>query len=291
VFERLIVVRGGGDLGSGAALRLWRSGFSVVILEAPQPVAVRRTVSFAEAVYEGSVQVEELVAERVTGWDEVREVIDRGHLPLLVDPRAEAISHLQPFGVVDAILAKRNTGSSMEMAPLTVGLGPGFRAGVDVHAVVETNRGPHLGRVIWSGIAEPNTGEPGSISGHATSRVLRAPASGVLQTVREIGDVVEEGDLLASVGDARVAAGFKGLVRGLARNGLEVKAGMKIGDLDPRLDPSLCGLVSDKSLAVAGGVLEAVMMGQGPGAGNQELGAGSQTRDDNEAGQGWPARQ
>jgi xanthine dehydrogenase accessory factor len=270
VFEHLIVVRGGGDLGSGAALRLWRSGFPVVVLESPQPVAVRRTVSFAEAVYEGSMQVEELIAERVNGPDKVQEVVDRGSLPLVVDPFGEVISQLQPFGVVDAILAKRNTGTSIEMAPMTVGLGPGFDAGIDVHAVVETNRGPRLGRVIWSGSAEPNTGEPGKVGGRSASRVLRAPTNGVLQTAREIGDIVEEGDLVASVGDVRVVAGFKGLVRGLARNGLKVEDGMKIGDLDPRLDPSLCGLVSDKSLAVAGGVLEAIMMapgarGQGPG--------------------------
>lgn len=261
MFERLIVVRGGGDLGSGAALRLWRSGFPVVVLEAPHPVAVRRTVSFAEAVYEGSVQVEELVAERAGSSGEARKVMDRGHLPLLIDPQAEMISQLQPFGVVDAILAKRNTGTTMEMATFTIGLGPGFTAGVDVHAIVETNRGPHLGRVVWSGSAEPNTGEPGNISGRATSRVLRAPAKGVLETMREIGDIVDEGDLIALVGEAKILAPFKGLVRGLARNGLQVEIGMKIGDLDPRLDRSLCTVVSDKSLAVAGGVLEAIMMG------------------------------
>jgi len=260
VSERLVVVRGGGDLGSGVALRLWRAGFDIAILETPNPVAVRRTVAFAEAVYDGEAGVEEAVAELIASAADVPGVCGLGRLAVLIDPAAESLETIRPYAVVDAIMAKRNTGTARSMAHFVVGLGPGFGAGLDVHAVVETNRGPHLGRVIWRGAAEADTGEPGEVGGRRASRVLCAPAAGRLHALHSIGDIVEKGTIVAEVAGTPIRAPFPAVVRGLARDGLIVRAGMKVGDLDPRLDPGLCRLVSDKALAVAGGVLEAIMM-------------------------------
>ncbi|GAC1443569.1 MAG: selenium-dependent molybdenum cofactor biosynthesis protein YqeB [Chloroflexota bacterium] len=261
MFDRTIIVRGGGDLGSGVALRLWRAGLRVVILESPCPVAVRRTVAFSEAVYDGDTRVEEAVGRSVSKEGVLDTQRSTTEIPVVVDPTGSLISVLAPFALVDAIMAKCNTGSLRHMAPLVIGLGPGFDASTDVHAVVETNRGAHLGRVLWTGTAQANTGEPGRVSGISVQRVLRAPTSGILQNIRNIGDIVSEGEAVALVGDKPVIATFRSLLRGLARDGLLVKEGAKIGDLDPRLDSQLCSLVSDKSLAVAGGVLEAVFMG------------------------------
>jgi xanthine dehydrogenase accessory factor len=187
------------------------------------------------------------------------QMLKNAVVPVIVDPEGHSIAQARPAVVVDAILAKRNTGTAKEMAPLVVGLGPGFTAGDDVHAVVETNRGPDLGRVTWRGAALPNTGTPAAILGWAEARVLRAPAGGVLSACRQIGDVVSEGDVVATVAGEPVRASFHGVLRGLARDGLHVQPGLKIGDVDPRLDPTLCLRVSDKSLAIAGGVLEAIL--------------------------------
>jgi xanthine dehydrogenase accessory factor len=255
----LAVIRGGGDLGSGVALRLWRCGFHVAILEVESPVAVRRTVSFSEAVYDGVAVVEEATGRLIQDAAGAVKVMAAGEIAVLVDPPAASVKRLVPYALVDAILAKRNTGTRKDMAPCTVALGPGFEAGIDVCAVVETNRGPNLGRVIWHGSPEADTGVPAPIGDRAADRVLRAPGPGTLENERTIGDVVQQDDIVARVGNVPVRAPFAGMVRGLARAGLTVQTGMKIGDLDPRMDPSLCGLVSDKSLAVAGGVLEAVL--------------------------------
>jgi xanthine dehydrogenase accessory factor len=211
-------------------------------------------------VYDGSSHVEEVEGVLVRRDEEALEALSRGTVPVMVDPAGRAIPSFRPYAVVDAILAKRNLGTLLEMAPLVVALGPGFTAGIDCHVVVETNRGPNLGRVLWKGSAEPNTGMPAPVRGQAAQRVLRAPADGRLETIREIGDTVEEGEIVAAVGGAPVRALFRSMVRGLARSGLQARAGMKIGDLDPRIEPALTRLVSDKALAVAGGVLEAVMM-------------------------------
>lgn len=256
--DRPIVVRGGGDLGSGVALRLWRGHFRVIVLETANPIAVRRTVSLAEAVYDGRARVEEMEG-RLVGSAADALAAGCGSVSVLVDPDATSVSMLCPAIVVDAIMAKRNTGTRRDMAPLVVGLGPGFTAGMDVHVVVETNRGPHLGRVLRAGSAEADTGEPGEVAGQTAGRVLRAPAAGMLRAASAIGDIVEAGAVVARVAGMPVRAGFRGLIRGLARDGLQVERGAKIGDVDPRLDPRLCTLVSDKSLAVAGGVLESVV--------------------------------
>ena len=257
--EGLAVVRGGGDLGSGTALRLWRVGFSVIILEEEQPRAVRRTVSFSEAVYDGTARVEEAEAVLVRSARESVDVAKGGTIAVLVDPTGASLAELSPDALIDAILAKRNTGTRIEWAPRVVALGPGFTASLDCHAVVETNRGPDLGRVIWHGEAEPNTGEPGEVGGQRGRRVLRAPAAGPIRTVREIGDIVEEGDIVARLDGLPVHSELNGLLRGLLRDATYVTRGMKVGDVDPRTDRTLCYRVSDKSLAVAGGVLEAVL--------------------------------
>lgn len=259
MFEQLVLIRGGGDLGTGVAARLYRSGFRVGVLESDSPVAVRRTVSLSEAVYEGSTWVEDvqgILASRseILAWD-----WSRNSLPVVVDAEAHLIAELHPFAVVDAIMAKRNTGTARAMAPCVVGLGPGFVAGDDVTAVVETNRGPDLGRVIRTGSAAPNTGVPGTVRGRGPERVLRAPAGGIFHVIHDIGAIVEEGQEIAVVGEVAVRAAFTAVVRGVVRDGLQVEAGMKIGDIDPRLDPGLCYRISDKALAVAGGVLEAVL--------------------------------
>jgi xanthine dehydrogenase accessory factor len=259
MFEHLVVVRGGGDLGSGVALRLWRCGFRVAVLEVERPIAVRRTVAFSEAVYDGVAGVEE-AAGRLVDTSRLEEAIGGQDIPVAVDPNAASVAQLRPFAVVDAILAKRNMGTTQDMAPLVIALGPGFVAGETVDVVVETNRGPDLGRVIWKGTAEPNTGEPASVAGLGRDRVLRAPEHGALRAWHSIGDIVEQDEVIASVDGVDIRAGFRSLVRGLARDGLEVRAGMKVGDVDPRLDPTLCTRVSDKSLAIAGGVLEALLM-------------------------------
>ncbi len=258
--RRRAAVRGGGDLGSGVALRLWRAGFEVIVLEAPQPVAVRRTVCFSEAVYDGNVQVEEAHAVLASSIEIALMIMTQREVPVMVDPDAEYLPRLRPDALVDAIMTKQNLGTRLDMAPCVVCLGPGFEAGVDCDAVIETNRGPHLGRALWTGHAEANTGIPAPVGGFGSDRVLRAPRDGTLIGLKSIGHIVDQGEVVARVDGEPVVSNFAGMVRGLARDGLTVRAGMKIGDIDPRLDPELCRLVSDKSLAVAGGVLEAVLM-------------------------------
>lgn len=248
-------------MGTGVALRLWRAGLDVLLLEVERPLAVRRTVSFSEAVFEGSATVEEVTCLRAEGPDAVEHILRGQRIPLLVDPAARCVPVLRPSALVDAILAKRNTGTRMDWARVVVGLGPGFCAGRDVHAAVETNRGPNLGRVLWRGEAESNSGVPAPVLGHSEDRVLRAPCAGSVSHGRRIGDIVHAGDVVCLVAGVPVTASFTSLVRGLLRDGAEVNAGQKIGDLDPRTDQSLVHRVSDKSLAVAGGALEAVLAG------------------------------
>ncbi len=257
-----VIIRGGGDLGSGVALRLWRCGFRVLILETSAPLCVRRSVSFAEAVYEGTWGVEEARAVRVENMEEAVRVMDGCAIPVLIDPTGSYLRDSRASAVVDAIMAKRNLGTTIDMAPLVVALGPGFSAGRDVDAVIETNRGPNLGRVRWSGRAEPNTGVPGPVLGKSTERVLRSPAAGSVTVIRDIGSIVDTGAVLAMVGEQVIRAPFPGLLRGMIREGTIVETGMKVGDVDPRRDPTLCTLVSDKALAIAGGVVEAIMYSQ-----------------------------
>lgn len=230
----------------------------MVILETANPLAVRRTVSFSEAVYEGTGKVEEVPARRVATPREA--LLATEELPVLVDPTLISLSVLAPSVLIDATMVKLNLGMSRHLAPGTIALGPGFDAGTDVDAVIETNRGPDLGRVLWSGAAEPNTHRPSSVHNYSSERVLRAPKTGTLRVASEIGALVSAGAEVARVGGAPVGASFPGVVRGLLRDGTEVSQGQKIGDIDPRQDPSLVQRVSDKSLAVAGGALEATLI-------------------------------
>lgn len=255
----LTLVKGGGDLATGVAYRLFRCGFPVVCTELAQPTVVRRTVAFAEAVYAGEVTVEGVTARRVATYREVRPTLAEGLVPVLVDPQARALRQLRPRVVVDAIMAKRNTGTALSDARFVVGMGPGFEAGVDCHALVETLRGHNLGRVILSGPAAPNTGTPAVRSGFGEERVLRAPAAGIIVPVRRIGDRVEKGEVVARVDGSEVRAGVSGLLRGMIKEGLTVRPGLKVGDVDLGAAPEACYTISDRALAVAGGVLEAIM--------------------------------
>lgn len=255
----LVLIKGAGDLASGVAARLYRCGFPVVMTELPHPLMVRRTVSFGEAVYEGEVEVEGIAARLVEDAASAMLTIEAGILPVLVDPNGASLAALGPGVLVDAIMSKRNTGTSLADAPLVVALGPGFTAGIDCHAVVETNRGHCLGRVILDGSAEPDTGSPGSVGGKTDERILRAPVAGAVTSRAEIGERVAVGQIVASVEGQEVRAGTDGVLRGLVRPGAQVHAGEKIGDVDPRAAPEHCYLISDKSLAIAGGVLEAIL--------------------------------
>jgi len=256
--KKIIVVKSGGDIATGIAHRLFRSGFFVVITEIAQPTVIRRTVSFAEAVYAGTVVIEGVAAKR-TELSDINSCLDERIIPVVVDPQADCIADLKPWAVVDAILAKRNTGTFIHNAPIVVGVGPGFTAGQDVHAVVETMRGHDLGRVITSGSAAPNTGIPGVIGGYAQERVLRAPDAGIFRGACRIGDFVAAGDIIGWVSQVPLYATIDGVLRGLLHNELRVEQGMKIGDIDPRCQPENCLTISDKARAVGGGVLEALL--------------------------------
>jgi xanthine dehydrogenase accessory factor len=250
----LVVVRGGGDLATGVVWRLWRSGLPVVVCELAQPLTVRRTVAVSSAVGGGTVEVEGMPARLVDTADEAERLARAGVVAVLVSPD---LPPLQPAVVVDARLAKRNLGTSLADAPLVIGLGPGFTAGVDVHAVIETQRGPRLGRAIRDGAAAADTGVPGEIGGRSAERVLRAPVEGEVRWNVAIGQRVAAGDELGAVADAPVRAPFAGVLRGAIAPGTVVRAGLKIADVDPRVDVD-CHEISDKALAVGGGVLEVV---------------------------------
>lgn len=255
----LVLIKGAGDLATGTACRLYRAGLKVVMTDIAQPTAVRRTVAFCQCIYDGEVQVEGITARRASSPSEVVDCLERGVIPVLVDPEA-AIRTMMPFdAVVDAILAKVNLGTRRTDAGIVLALGPGFTAGVDCHAVVETKRGHYLGRVILEGSAIPNTGVPGDVGGYTKQRIIRACADGIFHPAVNIGDKVAEGDLVARVDDAPVCALMPGIVRGMLPDGLMVTKGMKSGDIDPRCTFDHCFTVSDKARAIGGGVLEGLM--------------------------------
>jgi xanthine dehydrogenase accessory factor len=254
--DNLVLLRGGGDLASGVALRLQRAGFKLVITELAQPLAVRRTVSFAETVYEGRHTVEGVTARRVTA-DQLPQALQAAEIPVLVDPDANILLSSFSFPVViDARLTKQPPAPLPVAVPLHIGLGPGFHAQVNCHAVVETRRSHTLGRVYWEGAPQPDSGQPEG----DPRRVLRAPADGILAGKAKIGEHVEEGQVVAVVDEQYpVLSQIKGMLRGMIHDGLQVPKGLKIGDVDPRDDPSACYLVSDKALSIGGAVLEAIL--------------------------------
>ena len=256
----LVYVRGAGDIATGIALRLYRCGFHVVMADLAVPTSIRRTVCFSEAIRLGETMVEDVRGVLCADADAARAAMGEGNVAVLVDPEAAMARELKPDVLVDAILAKKNLGTTMDMAPVVIGVGPGFTAGRDCHAVVETKRGHYLGQVILDGPAAPNTGIPGVIAGHSADRVLRAPADGVFEPVLEIGDVVRAGQVAATVAGVPMTCTIDGVLRGLLQAGVEVTAGMKSGDIDPRCERAHCFTASDKARAVGGGVLEAICM-------------------------------
>lgn len=262
--ENLIIVRGGGDLATGTIYKLKKSGFPVLILETGKPSAIRRNVAFCEAIYQGTQTVEDMTCYFAASLEQAIQLLEEGKLAVLVDAVGESISELKPLAVVDAILAKKNLGTNREMAPITVALGPGFVAGNDVDAVVETKRGHNLGRVLWAGTAAPNTGIPGIVAGFGKERVIHCPAKGIVRNVKKITDTVRKGDVIALVetasGTVPVRATLDGILRGLIRDGYPVHEGFKMADIDPRAEEyQNCFTISDKARCIAGGVLEAIL--------------------------------
>ena len=295
----LIICRGAGDLATGIIHRLHRAGHRVIALETDYPAAIRRQVSFCEAVYDGSAVVEGVTARLVPAladaetdtetysgendtpaahivsekWDSsaIEAVLEAGEVPLLIDQKGESIALLKPDVVVDAIIAKKNLGTTIDMAPLVIGVGPGFTAGQDVHLVIESMRGHNLARIITDGMAQPNTGVPGNIAGFTSERVIHAPAAGYIHDVRKIGDIVQKGDEIARIYPDKesydnalseyvpVNATITGIIRGLIREGYYFRKGFKIADIDPReSEITNCFTISDKARSIAGSVLEAV---------------------------------
>ncbi len=254
-----ILVRGGGDLGSGACFRLALAGFPVVVAERAEPLAVRLGASFARAVWEGQARVDGLSAQLVAGDEAVRTCWARGVLPVVVTEASDSFQDLAPAAVVDARMLKQGGPPLGSRHPFSIGLGPGFRAGVDCDAVVETQRGHWLGRVYWQGGASEDTGMPDAVRGHVAERVVRAPSGGRVTCTAAIGDKVGAGDALATVEGVVVRAPIDGVVRGLIHDGVAVTQGLKIGDIDPRGEREHCFSISDKALAVGGGVLSAVL--------------------------------
>lgn len=261
----VILVRGAGDLATGTILKLHGSGLRVLVTECEAPSAIRRQAALCEAAYDGAAVVEGVTARRIAHAEDAEAAWAAGEIPLLIDPDGACIAGVKPAAVVDAILAKRNLGTHRDMAPVTVALGPGFTAGLDVDAVIETMRGHRLGRILYTGAALPNTGVPGAIGGYAAERVIHAPAAGAMEFVEtpdriDIGAIVKAGQVIARVGGAPVYATLDGVLRGLIREGYPVTKGLKIADIDPRAaERDNCQTVSDKARCIAGGVLEAVL--------------------------------
>ena len=256
-----VMVRGGGDLATGTIAMLHQCGFKVIVLECEQPTAIRRMAAFCEAVYLGHMEVEGLQAVRVASWEAAMDCIRAGQIPVVKDEKGIWIEKYKPDIVVDGIIAKRNLGTRMDMAPLVIGLGPGFYAGKDVHVVIETMRGHRLGRVITQGAALENTGIPGVIAGYSSQRVIHAPSAGTMINKAAIGDIVSQGQVIAMIDHVPVYATIDGVLRGLLRDGLYVTKGFKIADIDPRLsEKENCVTISDKARTIGGGVLQAILM-------------------------------
>lgn len=256
----LVIIKGAGDLASGIALRLWHCGFKIIMTDLYNPTSIRRTVCFSEAIRLGKMQVEDAVGVFAKNDQEILNIINKNQIAVIADPSASVISRIPPDVVVDAIIAKTNLGTNITEAPLVIGVGPGFTAGEDCHAVIETQRGHNLGKVIFNGSAAPNSGIPGNISGFTTERVLRAPKAGVFQELHHIAETVSAGDIVGYVDNEPVVAQITGTIRGLLPTGTIVSKGMKSGDIDPRCNIDHCYTVSDKARSIGGGVLEAILI-------------------------------
>ncbi len=258
----IVGIKGAGEMATGIAVRLRCAGFNrIFMMEKEKPLAIRRTVSFCEVIYEGRTTVEGIEAVLAKNEEEVFKAWEKKRIAVIVDPCWTVPSKIKAQVVIDAIIAKKNLGTTLGDAPFVIGLGPGFCASIDVHRVIETQRGHDLGRVIEKGSARPDTGIPGSIAGHTVHRILRAPKTGVFHGRRKIRDLVRVGDSVGDIGGRAVVAKLDGVLRGLIREGTQVCAGVKIGDIDPRGEVEYCSTVSDKSRAIGGAVLEAILGG------------------------------
>jgi len=255
----MILIRGAGDIASGIALRLYRCGFTLAMTDLEKPTSIRRTVCFSEAILQGVSTVEGVVAERADSPADATEIWRRAHIPVFPDDEGTVLSRLHPDALIDGRLAKVNLDTSLRDAPIVIAVGPGFTAGVDCHAVVETQRGHYLGRAFYQGSAAENTGVPGNIGGYSLERVIRAPKAGVFHPIRAIGDHVSAMDVVAYVDEEPVFCEIEGILRGILPEGIRVDAGMKSGDVDPRCKKEHCLCASDKALSVGGGVLEALL--------------------------------
>ncbi len=259
IHETRILIRGGGDLASGIAVRLFNSGFKVCIVETSRPLAVRRAVSFSEAVYDRKKTVEGVTAVRINRPEDIDSTWKLGHIPVLIDRENHSCNVIEPDVLVDAIVAKRNIGTSMSNAPLVIGLGPGFYAGKDCHVVIETNRGHDLGRLIFEGPAVKDTGVPASILGFTEERVLRAPLDGIFEPDKTIGDRVIKGEQIGRIGQALIYSQIDGIIRGILHAGTPACIGTKVGDIDPRGEIQYCPKISDKARSLGGSVIEAIL--------------------------------
>jgi len=258
--ELIIAVKGAGEMATGVAWRLFQSNFkNIFMMEIENPMAVRRRVSFCEAVHDATISVEDIKAEKVIQTDDIQTSWNNNYIPVIVDPELNSIQKIKPHVVVDAIIAKKNLGTDLSEAPLVIGLGPGFEAGKDVHMVIETNRGHNLGKIILSGCAEPNTGAPGNINGYTKERVLRAPCSGIFKSSLTIGTLIKQNDVVGHVDGEPVVAQIDGVLRGQIRNNTMVTKQLKIGDIDPRGNMHHCITISEKARAIGGSVLEAIL--------------------------------
>lgn len=255
----LVLIKGAGDLATGIACRLVRSGFQVIMTELEKPTTVRCTVAFSRAVYNGETIVENIKCVRAHTVEEALRISDLGMVAVIVDPDGYSIQKIQPDAVVDATLKKENISTKISEAASVIGVGPGFTAGMNCHAAIETQRGHDLGRVLYEGSTAPNTGIPGKIEGYSTERLILASADGIFERKAEIGDKVKAGQIVAMVCGVPVAARIDGVIRGLLPTGTKVYNGMKSGDVDPRARKEYCFSVSDKALAIGGGVLEAIL--------------------------------
>lgn len=257
--EHIVIVRGGGDLATGAIQKLWHAGFKVLVLETSVPLAIRRTVALCSCIYSGCYTVEDMTAEHIHTLQECESVWAKGNIPVFVDPDADAISYFSPVALIDAIIAKKNIGTTKNMAPITVALGPGFTAGKDADVVIETMRGHRLGKLILEGSAMANTGVPGILGGESVKRVIHSPTGGTTKLCRNIGDKVQKEDVLFYVDDTPVHASLDGILRGLISNNIQIPKGLKSADIDPRgSDKVDCFTISDKARALGGAVLDAV---------------------------------
>lgn len=256
----MILIKGAGDLATGIAHRLKVCGFDVVMTEISMPTTVRRTVAFSQAVFDGTTEVEGIKGVLAKDIDEVNKIIEDGHIPVIIDDKAEIIKELKPKIVVDSIISKINSGgTTINDADIVIAVGPGFEAGVDCHCVIESQRGHYLGRTIYNGGAIPNTGVPGNIGGYTVERIIRATDDGEIKPMVNIGDYVEKDQIVAMVNDEPVYASIAGIVRGMLQEGVKVHKGMKSGDIDPRCKREHCFTISDKARSIAGGVLEAIL--------------------------------